>query len=56
MYIDIRLLLKNDGHDILPVYDKLNEYRKEKDYQLNNCKIHTKELKLIIKKALEKYA
>ena len=22
MYIDIRLLLKNDGHDILPVYDK----------------------------------
>ena len=30
MYIDIRLLLKNDGHDILPVYDKLNEYRKEK--------------------------
>ena len=30
MYIDIRLLLKNDGNDILPVYDKINVYRKEK--------------------------
>ena len=30
MYIDIRLLLKNDDYDILPVYDKFNEYRKEK--------------------------
>ena len=38
MYIDIRLLLKNDGHDILPVYDKLNEYRKEKDHHLQNSR------------------
>ena len=30
MYTDIRLLLKNDGHYNLPVYDKLNEYSKEK--------------------------
>ena len=26
MYIDIRLLLKNDDYDILPVYDKLNVF------------------------------
>ena len=29
-YIDTRLLLKNEDHDILPVYDKLNNYKKER--------------------------
>ena len=56
MYIDIRLLLKNDGHDILPVYDKLNEYRKEKRPPLEKLQDPYKGIKVDYKKALEKYA
>ena len=56
MYIDIRLLLKNDGHDILPVYDKLNEYRKEKRPPLEKLQDSYKGIKVDYKKALEKSA
>ena len=56
MYIGIRLLLKNDGHDILPVYDKLNEYRKEKRPPLEKLQDPYKEIKVDYKKALEKSA
>ena len=56
MYIDIRLLLKNDGHDILPVYEKLNEYRKEKRPPLEKLREPYKGIKVDYKKALEKSA
>ena len=56
MYIDIRLLIKNDCYDMLPLYDKLNDYRKEKRPSVEKLQDPYRGIKVDYKKALENSA